>query len=120
MSLNHTKGYGCNRLAEGTCSYIHECVLCGQTDHGVFQKRPNGQLICKRLRKWNDEEERFKNKHGDTHEQEDKLSDMAQRGRDPGPIRSNSAATSETASQASPHASPHAKPLARPDQAHKV
>jgi len=82
MSLNHTKGYGCNRLAEGTCSYIHECVLCGQSDHGVFQKRPNGSLICKRLRKWNDEEERFKNRHGDTHTLEDKLSDLANRGRD--------------------------------------
>lgn len=82
MSLNHTKGYGCNRLAEGTCSYIHECVLCGQADHGVFQKKPNGSLICKRLRKWNEEEERFKSKHGDTHEQEDKLSDLAQKGRD--------------------------------------
>mmetsp|Transcript_18174 Transcript_18174/g.33415 ORF Transcript_18174/g.33415 Transcript_18174/m.33415 type:complete len:581 (-) Transcript_18174:114-1856(-) len=82
MSLNHTKGYGCNRLAEGTCSYIHECVLCGQADHGVFQKKPNGSLICKRLRKWNEEEERFKTKHGDTSEQEDKLSELAQRGRE--------------------------------------
>lgn len=95
MSLNHTKGYGCNRLAEGTCSYIHECVLCGQADHGVFQKRPNGTLICKRLRKWNEEEERFKTKHGDTSEQEDKLTELAQRSREV--ARAGSGATRSSA-----------------------
>lgn len=121
MSLNHTKGYGCNRLAEGTCSYIHECVLCGQSDHGVFQKRPNGSLICKRLRKWNEEEERFKTKHGDTHSQEDNLSDMAARVRENTRPRSTSAGGPDGG--ASPQNAPQAggtRPVRPPDQAQKV
>lgn len=118
MSLNHTKGYGCNRLAEGTCSYIHECVLCGQSDHGVFQKRPNGSLICKRLRKWNEEEDRFKLKHGDTHAQEDKLSDLAQRGREQPRARTGSTGTPDGG--ASPQNRPSQPPARPPDQGQKV
>lgn len=121
MSLNHTKGYGCNRLADGTCSYIHECVLCGQTDHGVFQKRPNGTLICKRLRKWNEEEERFKNKHGDTTAQEDKLSDLAQRGREqPRPRSTSGGAADGATSPQNAQQAPRGATTRPPDQAQKV
>lgn len=121
MSLNHTKGYGCNRLADGTCSYIHECVLCGQSDHGVFQKRPNGTLICKRLRKWNEEEERYKSKHGETTSLEDKLSDMANRPRDPPGTRTRTGSNaSGPDGAASPQSQPAARPTRTPEQVQKV
>lgn len=82
MSLNHTKGYGCNRLTEGTCTYVHECALCGQEDHGVFQKRGNGSWICTRLRKWYEEEARYKAQgYGDPRKQEDALTELARRPR---------------------------------------
>jgi len=82
MSLNHTKGYGCNRLIEGTCTYVHECALCGQDDHGVFQKKANGSWICTRLRKWYEEEERYKVQgYGDPRKHEDTLTELARRPR---------------------------------------
>mmetsp|Transcript_31153 Transcript_31153/g.85353 ORF Transcript_31153/g.85353 Transcript_31153/m.85353 type:complete len:565 (-) Transcript_31153:88-1782(-) len=82
MSLNHTKGYGCNRRNEGACSYVHECALCGQEDHGVFQKRQNGSWMCSKLRKWNEEEERFQTSgYGDPWKQEEVLTEMARKPR---------------------------------------
>eukprot|EP00927_Polykrikos_kofoidii_P055678 TRINITY_DN49899_c0_g1_i1.p1 TRINITY_DN49899_c0_g1~~TRINITY_DN49899_c0_g1_i1.p1 ORF type:complete len:488 (+),score=74.35 TRINITY_DN49899_c0_g1_i1:146-1609(+) len=78
MSLNHTKGYGCNRRNEGACSYVHECALCGQEDHGVFQKKQNGTWMCNKLRKWNEEEKRFqKTGHGDQWKREEVLTALA-------------------------------------------
>eukprot|EP00428_Durinskia_dybowskii_P018675 CAMPEP_0170227810 /NCGR_PEP_ID=MMETSP0116_2-20130129/13621_1 /TAXON_ID=400756 /ORGANISM="Durinskia baltica, Strain CSIRO CS-38" /LENGTH=541 /DNA_ID=CAMNT_0010478545 /DNA_START=42 /DNA_END=1667 /DNA_ORIENTATION=+ len=83
MSLNHTKGYGCNRLADGMCSYVHECALCGSVDHGVFQKRANGLWTCTKLRRWYDEEGRYKAAgFGDPRKHEDVLTDIAKQPRE--------------------------------------
>mmetsp|Transcript_14981 Transcript_14981/g.32952 ORF Transcript_14981/g.32952 Transcript_14981/m.32952 type:complete len:429 (+) Transcript_14981:94-1380(+) len=84
MSLNHTKGYGCNRRLQETCNYVHECALCGQEDHGVFQKKTNGSWVCSKLRKWNEEEERFQSTgYGDPWKQEEVLTALAWQERQP-------------------------------------
>mmetsp|Transcript_40402 Transcript_40402/g.86764 ORF Transcript_40402/g.86764 Transcript_40402/m.86764 type:complete len:461 (+) Transcript_40402:167-1549(+) len=57
MSLNHTRGYGCNRGKE--CGYFHECAFCGEAEHGMYQRHPNGDYICSRLRKWKAEEKKY-------------------------------------------------------------
>eukprot|EP00931_Biecheleriopsis_adriatica_P092235 TRINITY_DN66049_c0_g1_i1.p1 TRINITY_DN66049_c0_g1~~TRINITY_DN66049_c0_g1_i1.p1 ORF type:complete len:462 (+),score=68.91 TRINITY_DN66049_c0_g1_i1:59-1387(+) len=83
MSLNHTKGYGCNRMEkDGQCNYVHECALCGQDDHGVFMTKRNGDWVCNKLRKWHEEEARFvESGYGEIRGQEAVLMDLAQRPR---------------------------------------
>lgn len=82
MSLNHTKGYGCNRKEkDGQCSYVHECALCGQDDHGVFMSKRNGDWVCNKLRKWNEEEERWVEQFGEIQGHELELAALAQRPR---------------------------------------
>lgn len=122
MSLNHTKGYGCNRLADGMCTYVHECALCGQVDHGVFQKRGNGIYICTRLRKWYDEESRYKQGgFGDPRKHEDRLTDLAKQPRvvaRPARRNSNTASVWDSpASSAPTGARPAAPSLELPEAA---
>lgn len=111
MSLNHTKGYGCNRRIDGACSYVHECALCGSEDHGVFQKRQNGAWVCTKLRKWNEEEERFQTTgHGDPWKQEETLTALAKKTRYPA-AKGGTPAAKEDSSTSTPPLSPSLDPL---------
>ena len=43
LRLNHTQGRGCPKGS--SCSFAHMCILCGEKNHGAFQRQEGSDVF---------------------------------------------------------------------------